>query len=259
MGDTMYSVGQLARLSGVSVRTLHHYEEIGLLHPTRLQNGYRTYGKDDVERLQQILLYRACGMGLEDIRQVVEDESYDACEAMRVHVQDLMQRRAQLDALIRTAQKTIATMEGNATMTDEERFEGIKKAAVEQNEAVYGAEARQRFGNDAIDSANARMLSMDEETWNDLDRLETAIIDQLVRARDVGDVRSPEARELVAMHARWIELHWGEGAYTVEAHQHLAHGYLADDRFRAYYDGRAGEGATEFLVATLDEWLCGGL
>ena len=255
MGDMTYSVGQLARLSGVSVRTLHHYEEIGLLRPARLQNGYRTYGKDDVERLQQILLYRACGMRLEHIRQVVDDKSYDACEAMRVHVQELMHKRAQLDVLIRTAQKTIATMEGNATMTDEERFEGIKKAAIEQNETVYGTEARRRFGNDAMDAANARILSMDEETWNDMTRLETAIIDQLVRAWDVGDIRSAEARELAAMHARWIGLHWGEVAYTVEAHRQLAHGYLADDRFRAYYDSRAGEGATEFLVAALDEWI----
>lgn len=252
MDHATYSVGQLARLSGVSVRTLHHYETMGLLKPARKQNGYRAYGKADVERLQQVLLYRACGMDLEQIRQVVENESYDACEALRAHIQDLVRRRAKLDALIRTVQKTIDTMEGNTTMTDEERFEGIKATAVEQNEKAYGEEARGRFGNDAVDAANERLLSMDEETWNSMDRLETAIIEQLVRAQKTGNARGPEARELAAMHARWIELHWGEGAYSAEAHRQLAHGYLADDRFRAYYDSRAGKGATEFLVAALD-------
>lgn len=76
-----------------------------------------------------------------------------------------------------------------------------------------------------------------------------------MRARVTGDARGGEARELAAMHARWIKLHWGEGAYSPEAHRRLAHGYLADDRFRSYYDSRAGEGATEFLVAALGEWL----
>lgn len=255
MEDKSYSVGQLAKLSGVSVRTLHHYEAMGLLKPARKQNGYRAYGKADVERLQQILLYRACGMDLARIRELVEDKSYDAHAALRAHVQDLMQRRAQLDALIRTAQKTIATMEGCATMSDEERFEGMKNAAIEQNEKTFGAEARRRYGDAAVDAANARLLAMDEEAWNDLGKLEEAIIEQLVHAREGGDVRSAEARELAAMHARWIALHWGEGAYSAEAHRQLAHGYLADDRFRAYYDSRAGEGATEFLVAVLDEWI----
>lgn len=140
-------------------------------------------------------------------------------------------------------------------MTDKACFESLKAAAVRHNERAYGEEARERFGNDAVDAANARLLSMDEEAWNDLGQLESAVIEQLVCAREAGDARGREARELAAMHARWIELHWGEGAYSPEAHRRLAHGYLADDRFRSYYDSRAGEGATEFLVAALDEWL----
>lgn len=68
MEETAYTVGQLAKLAGVTVRALHHYEDEGLLHPTRTANGYRIYGADDVARLQQILLLRSCGLALGDIR-----------------------------------------------------------------------------------------------------------------------------------------------------------------------------------------------
>ena len=140
-------------------------------------------------------------------------------------------------------------------MTDKERFEGMKQAAVAANEAKHGAEARAKWGDAAIDAANEKLLAMDEETWNDMQALEGTIIDTLKAALSSGDPRSAEAEQLARMHARWIQLHWGEGAYSREAHLGLAQGYLADARFRAYYDERAGEGATEFLVAALNEWI----
>lgn len=255
MRRATYSVGQLARMSGVSVRTLHHFETLGLLRPGRKSNGYRVYVQQDVERLQQILLYRACGFELGRIRQIIDGASFDACAALHAHLAELMQRRDQLDVLIDTVQKTLDTMEGDTTMTNEERFEGLKRAAVEQNEKTYGAEARERFGGDVVDAANRRLLAMDKEAWNNMNKLEDTIIAQLSHALQTGDVQSAESQELAAMHARWIELHWGEGAYTAEAHRQLARGYLADDRFRMYYDGRAGAGATEFLVAVLERWL----
>ena len=255
MDKEHYSIGEVSQLTGTSVRALRHYEDLGLLHPLRMNNGYRAYRSADLERLQHILLYRACGVELVDIARILDSPRFDAREALSRHLNTLHERRNNLDTLIATVEKTLQSLEGGKPMTDKERFEGMKQAAVAANEAKHGAEARAKWGDAAIDAANEKLLAMDEETWNDMQALEGTIIDTLKAALSSGDPRSAEAEQLARMHARWIQLHWGEGAYSREAHLGLAQGYLADARFRAYYDERAGEGATEFLVAVLNEWV----
>ena len=250
-----YTVKQVAQLAGVSVRTLHHYESVGLLAPQRRDNGYRAYDSADVARLQQILVYRECGLPLVDIEVLLDDPAYDARAALEQHLAALEQRKNKLEVLMCTVEKTIRELEGKTTMTDEERFEGLKQAAVEANEAAYGAEARERFGDAAVDAANEKLLGMNQREWSDMNGLEQAIIEKLREAMATGDACGEAARELAGMHARWIEMHWGAGAYSPESHRMLAQGYLADDRFRSYYDSRAGEGATEFLVSALEAWL----
>ncbi|MCR5844982.1 MAG: TipAS antibiotic-recognition domain-containing protein [bacterium] len=120
--------------------------------------------------------------------------------------------------------------------------------AVSANEREYGAEARERYGDEAVDAANERLLAMDEREWKGLGELELAIIEQLKAAMATGDAAGVAACELASMHAKWISMQWGEGAYNEQAHRGLAQGYLKDPRFVAYYDERAGEGATRFLT-----------
>ncbi len=251
--ECAYSVKQLADMSGVSVRTLHHYEGLGLLKPARKPNGYRAYDARDVERLQQVLLFRACGMELAQIRELMDSPGYDARAALERHLELLVERKRELKQLIAATRRTIWSIEEGVPMEDAARFEGLKHDAIRANEAAFGAEARQRFGDEAVDEANERLLAMDEGTWNDMNELEGAIIEQLKQVMAEGDAHGEAAAGLARMHARWIELHWGTGAYSREAHLALAQGYLADDRFRAYYDERAGEGATEMLVEVLEE------
>lgn len=247
MGERDYSIGQLSELSGVSVRTLHHYDQIGLLVPQRKGNGYRTYGSDEVHRLQQILLYRACGMELSRIAQALDDPSYDERTALLQQLTLLRKRQAALNRTIGTVERTLEALEEKREMTDKERFEGLKRKAIDDNERAYGKEARERHGDAAIDAANEAMLAMDETTWNDMNALEDRIKELLRAAMASGDPAGSEAKELVEAHARWLELHWGAGAYNTEAHRGLADGYLADERFISYYDGACGASATQFL------------
>lgn len=125
-------------------------------------------------------------------------------------------------------------------------------SAAHTNEQRYGAEARERYGSKAIDAANERLLAMDDKTWESKEQLEQAIIEQLKAAMETGDATSADAQKLAHMHADWIAMQWGEGAYSPTAHIALAQGYLADDRFISYYDSRAGEGATRFLAAAIE-------
>lgn len=255
MERAQYTIGQVSNLAGISIRTLRHFEELGLLHPQRKQNGYRVYSSEDLERLQQVLLYRTCGMELAEIARMIDSPSFDPHDALAHHLKTLQARKSELETLIATVEKTIRSLEKGTAMTDKERFEGMKQEAIAANEAAYGKEARRRWGDAAVDAANEKLLAMDEATWNDMDALEAQIVETLKSALATGDTRSPEAKQLAAMHTRWIQMHWGEGAYSRETHLGLAQGYLADNRFRAYYDGRAGAGATEFLVKALMAWL----
>lgn len=252
--EASYTVGSLAKLAGVTVRALHHYEDEGLLHPERTASGYRCYGAADVERLQQILLLRSCGLSLGDIRVALDNGDFDFHGVLVNHLATLRARQKELETLVGTVEKTIASLEGRCTMTDEERFEGMKARAIAENEERYGAEVRRRHGDAAMDAANERMTGMSQEEWNDAKALEAAILEQLTAAKATGDPTGEAARKLCAMHARWLQMHWGEGAYSPAAHAALAEGYVADPRFTAYYDEAAGEGATAFLRDALIAW-----
>lgn len=126
---------------------------------------------------------------------------------------------------------------------------------VQENEARYGAEARARYGDEAVDAANKRVLAMSEWEWCDTERLSSEILKKLGELRVANDPDCEEAGALCAMHATWLNRYWPEGMYSAEAHLSLAEGYLQDERFIKFYDDAAGKGATEYLVAALRHWL----
>lgn len=245
---SIYTIGQIADLSGVTERTLRHYESKGLLEPARQANGYRAYTSADLARLQRILLFRACGMSLAAIKRTLDGSEADVKAALASQIAALQARRDQIDDLIENAQAALAEQEGKETMTDAQRFEALKRTAIEENERAYGAEVRARYGDEAMDASNATLEAMDQNQWKDLEELGQAILEQLERALRTGDPEGPEAAKLAHMHAAWIRGYWGAGANTPEAHRALVRSHVTDDRFRAYYDDRLGNGATAFLA-----------
>lgn len=249
-----YTAKQLSELAGVSVRTLHYYEEAGLLHPVRRANNYREYRAADVERLQHILLLKECGLKLTDIRRALDGSRDSISALLACHLDALRDRRRTLEALIGTVERTIDSLEGKITMTDEQRFEGLKASMIENNEREYGAEIRQKYGDEAVDAANAKIAAMTEAGFEEAQNLSAAINDQLRKAMATEDPTGPEARELCEMHARWLKMHWGDGMYSLDAHAGLAEGYVADARFAAYYENAAGPGAAAFLRDAIVAW-----
>lgn len=240
-----YSIRHLARMSGVSTRTLRYYDEIGLLEPLRVSSsGYRIYGREEVDRLQQILFYRELGLGLERIASVLNDPAFDRARAMREHRAALISRREELDRLIANVDRTIAMNEGSLEMNDEQKFEGFKREMVAENERKYGAEVRERFGDEAVDRANARALGMSREAHDEAERLSAELAAALAQAKADGDPGSELAQQAAELHKRWLMIYWSE--YSPAAHAGLARMYVEDERFRAHYDA-AGEGTAEFL------------
>lgn len=244
------SVGEFAELTGVSVRTLRHYEACGLLSPQRQPNGYRSYGPAEEDRMQQVLLYRELGMSLADIRRALDDPGFDRRAALERHLEALVARRARLDGIIASVQRTLAETDGGARMRADEKFEAFKQGLVHENERRFGAEVRERWGDEAADASNARLMGLGEEEFRQASELEATVRREVVAGLADGDPEGAHARAAASAHAGWLRAFWPDGAYTPEAHASLAQMYLDDGRFRAYYDAWA-PGAAEFLVRAI--------
>ncbi|WP_400162032.1 MerR family transcriptional regulator [Brevibacillus sp. TJ4] len=239
-----YSVHKLGRLAGVSTRTLRYYDEIGILKPARINSsGYRIYGQAEVGRLQQILFYKALGVKLDVIKQIMTSPGYDEARALQEHRAQLLDKRKQLDALIANVEKTIASREGRATMTDQEKFEGFKQQLIEENEAKYGKEIREKYGEDAVKRSNEKLKNMTQEEYDEMKRLGQAVLDTLAKAFETGDPGSELAQQTAELHKQWLTHSWS--AYSKEAHAGLAQMYVDDERFTAYYEKQPG--MTAFL------------
>lgn len=143
-------------------------------------------------------------------------------------------------------------MEATGVTLDEAvSFMGTLLPSLKRWKDPYEEEARERYGDEAIDATNERLEAMTADEWSAKDLLEESIKVQLRLAMASGDVHSEESAELARMHARWIRMYWG-GSYDKAAHLGLAHGYAADQRFTDYYDSACGEGATLFLIDVLE-------
>ena len=130
-----YSINELSKIAKISTRTLRYYHEIDLLKPKRINSsGYRIYGENEVDKLQQILFYKAMGFKLEDIRNIVNSPSFDIMLALDNHKKELIKRRDEIDLLIENVEKTISYKKGEIKMSDKEKFEGFKKESLDKNE-----------------------------------------------------------------------------------------------------------------------------
>ena len=134
-----YSIQALSRLSGVTTRTLRWYDEIGLLKPSRVaESGYRYYGPAEVDRLQDILYYRALGVELARIKRCLDDPSFDRLAALRSHLTALEAERARLEGLIRSVRQTIGAEERKEIMDDKQKFEAFKQRVVDWHQIIPG-------------------------------------------------------------------------------------------------------------------------
>lgn len=240
-----YTINKLAQMSGVSTRTLRYYDEIGLLKPKRVNsNGYRIYGKDEVDKLQQILLYRELGVELNEIRKLLTQPDFDAEIALRQHLTALLKKKEQIQILIENVSKTIDSLRGEVVMSDKEKFEGFKQKLIEENQRKYGKEIREKYGDDAINASNAKIKGMTTEEYKRAESLRLEIDETLKAAMEIGDPAGDLAQRVCELHNEWLIIYYP--GYSKEYHKGLGEMYVADERFRAYYD-RIGEGAAEFL------------
>lgn len=237
------TVGEIARLVGISVRTLHHWDHIGLVVPSgRTASGYRIYDDADVERLHRVLTYRELGFPLEQIATLLDDPSVDAMAHLRDQHDLLTERIDRLHRMVAAVEEMM-----NA------KKDGIQLTAAEQAEIFgddwpgdeYAAEAQERWGDtDAWRQSQARTARFDKDDWRRIkaegDALEAKLADAMRAGVAAG---SPEANALAEEHRAGIEQFYDCG---YEMQVCLAEMYIADPRFTAHYDTRA-PGLAQFV------------
>jgi DNA-binding transcriptional MerR regulator len=225
---TAYTVQQLARLAGVSVRTLHHYDHLGLLRPSaRTAAGYRLYKEHDLLRLQQILFFRELDFPLNEIQHILDRPGFDQVKALENHKRMLKQRAERLERLLKTIDKTILRLtEERMNMTDAELYEGLSK---EQSER-YPREAREMYGTAAVEESEQRIRKMSKAQWNAVKEEGGAITVQMVELID-RKPSDPEVQKAIARHHAWIEQFFEAPA---EVYRALGQGYAEHKEFRAF-------------------------
>jgi MerR family transcriptional regulator, thiopeptide resistance regulator len=231
-----YSVGRVASLSGVTIRTLHHYDEIGLLSPDgRSDAGYRVYEEADLERLRRILFYRELGFTLKEVQAIVDDPGTDAMGHLRRQRGLLVERIEKLDAMVDAIDYEMEARTMNIRLTPEERFEVFGKFRPED----HAEEAERRWGEtDSYKESNRRVSKYKKEDWLRLKAEAEEVQDRLAAAFEAG--LAPDSEEAMAAaeaHRQHISRWFYECGYQM--HRGLTEMYVSDERFRSQYDKQA--------------------
>ncbi|MDJ0386101.1 MerR family transcriptional regulator [Streptomyces sp. G-G2] len=228
-----YSVGQVAGFARVTVRTLHHYDEIGLLSPSgRSHAGHRRYDDGDLDRLQRILFYRELGFPLDEVAVLLDDPTTDPREHLRKQHALLSERIGRLQQMAAAVERAMEARTMSVNLTPEEKFEVFGDHDPDQ----YAAEAEQRWGaTEAYAESQRRAAACTKEDWKRILAEAEDINQRLAVLMDSGaSAESERAMDLAEEHRGWIDGNCYTCSY--EMHTCLGEMYVADERFTAYYD-----------------------
>lgn len=231
-------VKEVAELASISVRTLHHYDEIGLLTPDEVTSaGYRLYSDANLETLQQILFFRELDFSLKEIKSIITNPSFDREEALQMHRRILLEKRQRLDQMIATIDRSVLHMRGDIHMTTKEQFEGFNFS-----KNPYEQEARERWGDEAVEKANQKLQGKSAQEQKALSDEMNEIYTRLAELRH----NDPASNEAQAGIAEWYAYLNTMGNYSAEAFRGLGQMYVEDERFTRNID-QFGEGLALFM------------
>ena len=249
----LYTVKEVAKLSGVTVRALHHYDQVGLLKPARVgENGYRYYGREELLRLQQILFHRELELPLEAIAEVLSRPGFDRLDALKQHRKTLSQKAARYRKLIQTLDRTLAALEGETQMKDEDLYKGFAPEKQPEYEAYLIA----RFGDKArasIDASKSALKTWPEVEWRRSSQEYAEVEAGLGQALADGlPMDSAAVQALIRRHHAWVGVMWTRWP-SRDAYAGLGQLYADHPDFRARYEA-VRPGLTEYLVGAMQSF-----
>lgn len=227
-----YTVRKLAELSGITVRTLHHYDDLGLLKPAYTGvNGYRYYEEAQLLRLQQILFFRELGFSLKKIQQLLGRSDFDTVLALRSHREVLSKERARLGELMKTIDKTINRISGENNMADNELYKGFSP----EKQADYEKYLVDRFGKKTeqhISESKQRTKGWTDEDMRKSFQESAQIMKEIVELMGTLQPEDPEVQQRVRRHFTWLQQFW-----TPDQESYIGHSQLIEDsELRQWYD-----------------------
>lgn len=233
-------ISELAELSGVTVRTLQYYDKIGLLKPQKdPENGYRRYTESDIDRLQEVLLFRELNIPLKDIQDMLEATDYDRLEALKMHRSFIFKRLEGMNLLVQNISRSIDEMEEGIKMATDEKFKGM-----DFKNNPYEDEARQKWGNEKVDKSQAKINEKSEPELTKLENDMNEIFKSFSQIRQ-SDPTAPEAVEVSERFYRFLNGEIGN-FYNKEVFKGLGQMYIEDERFTQNLD-KWGVGTAQFM------------
>lgn len=239
-----YLIKEFAELTGVTVRTLRHYDALGLLKPHDInESGYRIYSHEEVEKMQHILFLKALGLPLKDIQQILIAPELDYLTLLKKHRLSLLAKKESIDHLLQLVDESIQEKEGAIKMSDQQKFEAFKDQVIEQDLA-YGQEAREKYGEAVVNLSKAQLLNLSEEEYEAWQADEAQLL-ALLKNNSNLDIPSDIAKTIFDQHKAWLRVAWGK--YSEKSHAGLARLYVVTPDYIDYYDSKTFEGGTELL------------
>ena len=236
-------INEVVKLTGVSARTLQYYDEIGLLIPQKLDNGYRDYTEENLEKLQKILFYRFLKFKLNDIKELLEGD-FDNLKILEQQRELILREKEKFEVILHNIEKTISNYKGEQTMTIEEKFNGFKKEDLNK----YENQAVEKYGKDTIEESKKRQSGREEivtEEFNEVFRSMAKFKDGNV------DVEEKEVQSKVED----LYNNMNEYAFdcSIEVFSYIGKGYVHNPEFKKNID-KFGEGVAEYTSKAIAKY-----
>lgn len=240
-----YQVQEVAKISGVSVRTLHYYDEVGLLCPEKSENGYRLYEEEELNKLQMILYYKFLGFSLKNIKELMMSNPSNRLTKMKEQLSLLKKEEKKLRKLVKTLEKTIAEEEGGKKMKVAEKFEGFTLKELK----TYRAEATLKYGEAVIQASEEKQMGKEERMIYEFNQVFSSFADN--KRKEIS-ASSNESKDLAKRLHEMIRTYGFD--CTKEVFRSIGKGYVADKRFKENID-RFGEGVAQYIFDAIESYV----
>ncbi|WP_170295513.1 MerR family transcriptional regulator [Chengkuizengella sediminis] len=239
----MFKVKEVSKIVGVSVRTLHYYDDIQLLEPeTTTSAGYRIYTDQNLERLQQILFYKEMDFSLQEIKKILDRPNFDRIKELKNHKEVLIKKKKRIEEMIKTINKTINSIEVGIKIETKELFHGFDKEEIRKNQEKYVEEAKKMYG-ETYEKSVQKTKHYTNDDWKIITQESDIIYKKLASRMEFGP-NDAKAQEAISEWRQQITKYYYE--CTIEIFRGLADMYVADKRFTKHIN-KHKEGLAKFM------------
>lgn len=241
----MYLIKQASEISGVSVRTLHHYDEIGLLRPKKQENGYRYYAEEDMSLLQTVLFYKYLGFSLKQIKELLKNEEDNLLIHLKQQLNLMQKEKDKLLTLIETLESTIRAQERRTMMSTQDKFKGFR---YHENDK-YKQAAIDKYGKEVIENAIAKQKGKEEEITDGFNQIFFAFAENMEMEKEVGAKENVDLAEKLHQHLCQYSFDC-----SLEVFSSIGYGYAKNEEFRRNLD-QFGKGTAQYVCDAIQKYV----